>query len=151
MSATGSAAEFDGKPWKIPNRVDDFGRFRCIPSARIPATRCAPTTRGSTVRLSGWVHRKRDHGNLLRDRYGVTQCVAETGNPAFAVMDAVRLESVLTVTGPDVERSEDTVNLNLPTGHVEVKVAETHVESAAASAESQRTPPDGRAMLECHQ
>ena len=91
---------------------------------------------GETVRLSGWVHRKRDHGNLLfldlRDHYGVTQCVAETGDPAFAVMDEVKLESVLTVTGPVVERSEDTVNPNLPTGHVEVKVAEAHVESAAA-------------------
>ena len=91
---------------------------------------------GQTVRLSGWVHRKRDHGNLLfldlRDRYGLTQCVAEAGDPAFAAMDAVRLESVLTVTGPVVERSEDTVNPNLPTGHVEVKVAEASVESAAA-------------------
>ena len=91
---------------------------------------------GETVRLSGWVHRKRDHGNLLfldlRDHYGVTQCVAETGDPAFAVMDEVKLESVLTVTGPVVERSEDTVNPNLPTGHVEVKVAEARVESAAA-------------------
>ena len=90
---------------------------------------------GETVRLSGWVHRKRDHGNLLfldlRDGHGVTQCVAEAGDPAFAVMDAVRLESVLTVTGPVVGRSEETVNPNLPTGHVEVKVAEARLESAA--------------------
>ena len=58
---------------------------------------------GETVRLSGWVHRKRDHGNLLfvdlRDHYGLTQAVVETSDPAFPVLEAVKLESVLTVTG----------------------------------------------------
>ena len=90
---------------------------------------------GETVRLSGWVHRKRDHGNLLfvdlRDHYGLTQCVVETSDPAFGVMDEVKLECVLTVTGEVVGRSDETINASLPTGHVEVKVAEAHVEAAA--------------------
>jgi len=90
---------------------------------------------GETVRLSGWVHRKRDHGNLLfvdlRDHYGLTQAVVETTDPAFPTLEAVKLESVLTVTGEVVKRSEDTINPNLPTGHVEVKVSEASVESAA--------------------
>ena len=64
---------------------------------------------GQTVRLSGWVHRKRDHGNLLfidlRDHYGITQCVVDTSSPLFAAVEAVRLESVITVTGKVVERT----------------------------------------------
>ena len=59
---------------------------------------------GETVRLSGWVHRKRDHGQLLfvdlRDHYGLTQCVIDVSSPIFPALEAVRLESVVTVTGP---------------------------------------------------
>ena len=91
--------------------------------------------KGETVRLSGWVHRKRDHGNLLfidlRDHYGITQCVTDSNDPAFDIMDAVKLESVLTVTGQVVTRSEDTINSTLPTGYIEVKVAEALIESAS--------------------
>ncbi len=90
---------------------------------------------GETVRLSGWIHRKRDHGNLLfvdlRDHYGVTQCVVETDAPAFAAAEAVRAESVVSVTGRVVGRSQETVNPKLPTGQVEVRIDSFEVLSAA--------------------
>jgi aspartyl-tRNA synthetase len=90
---------------------------------------------GDTVRLSGWVHRKRDHGNLLfidlRDHYGITQCVVQSDAQSFAESDAVRPESVVTITGHVVERSADTVNATLPTGQVEVVIDAFHVESPA--------------------
>ncbi|MDR3535709.1 MAG: aspartate--tRNA ligase [Acetobacteraceae bacterium] len=90
---------------------------------------------GSTVRLSGWVHAKRDHGGLLfidlRDHYGLTQCVFAAGSPAFAAADAVRPESVITVTGQVVPREAGTVNPKLPTGEIELKVADLVVQSAA--------------------
>ncbi len=91
---------------------------------------------GETVRLSGWVHRKRDHGNLLfvdlRDHFGLTQCVVDISSPLFAACEAVRPESVVTVTGVVVKRSVDTINAGLPTGEVEVGIEEFHLESPAA-------------------
>ncbi|MEO1038330.1 MAG: aspartate--tRNA ligase [Pseudomonadota bacterium] len=90
---------------------------------------------GETARLSGWIHRKRDHGGLLfvdlRDHYGLTQCVLEPDNPHFAALERMRAESVVTVTGKIVARSDDTVNPNLPTGEVELIVDEMAVQSAA--------------------
>jgi len=90
---------------------------------------------GQTVRLSGWVHSKRDHGGLLfidlRDHYGITQCVLPTGTPAFDTADALRVESVITVTGLVVPRSPATVNPRLSTGEIELQVAELEVQSAA--------------------
>ena len=90
---------------------------------------------GSTVRLSGWIHSKRDHGGLLfidlRDHYGITQCVLPTGSAAFAAADALRVESVITVTGEVVPRSPATINPRLPTGEVELRVAALDVQSAA--------------------
>ena len=90
---------------------------------------------GETVRLSGWVHRKRDHGNLLfidlRDHYGITQCVIETDVPIFEQVEAARSESVITVTGKVVARSDETVNPNLPTGQVEVDITGFELQSAA--------------------
>ncbi|MBM08379.1 MAG: aspartate--tRNA ligase [Magnetovibrio sp.] len=90
---------------------------------------------GKTVRLSGWIHSKRDHGNLvfvdLRDEFGLTQCVIDISSPLFTTIETARVESVITVTGPVVERSEDTVNLNLDTGEVEVQIANIEVESRA--------------------
>ena len=90
---------------------------------------------GQTARLSGWVHAKRDHGGLLfidlRDHYGVTQCVFPAGSPAFAAADAVRPESVITVTGQVVMREAGTINPRLPTGEIELRVAELAVQSAA--------------------
>ena len=90
---------------------------------------------GKTVRLSGWVHRKRDHGQLLfidlRDHYGVTQCVVDISNPLFAAVDAQRLENVVTITGAVVERSADTVNPKLATGTVEVRIAGIEIQGTA--------------------
>jgi len=90
---------------------------------------------GKAARLSGWVHRKRDHGQLLfvdlRDHYGVTQCVIDIAGLLFAQCDALRLESVVTFTGTVVERSPDTVNPKLPTGEVELQIAELSVVSEA--------------------
>ena len=94
-----------------------------------------PEHESHTVRLSGWVHRKRDHGNLLfvdlRDHYGITQCVIEADNPLFALAAAARLESVVTVTGEVVRRSPETVNPELATGEVELTIAAFAVDSAA--------------------
>ncbi|MSO90500.1 MAG: aspartate--tRNA ligase [Acetobacteraceae bacterium] len=90
---------------------------------------------GTTARLSGWVHSKRDHGGLLfidlRDHYGITQCVFPAGSPTFAAANTVRLESVITVTGQVVAREAGTVNPKLPTGEIELRVADLVVQSAA--------------------
>ena len=95
-----------------------------------------PLHASQTVRLSGWIHRKRDHGNLLfidlRDQFGVTQCVIDTSSALFETLEAARLESVLTVTGEVVERTADTINEAMPTGLIELQIAELVVESAAA-------------------
>jgi aspartyl-tRNA synthetase len=90
---------------------------------------------GTAARLSGWVHSKRDHGGLLfidlRDHYGITQCVFPAGSPAFAAADALRPESVVTVTGEVVRREPGTVNPRLPTGEIELRAADLAVQSAA--------------------
>ncbi len=90
---------------------------------------------GSTVRLSGWVHSKRDHGGLLfidlRDHYGMTQIVFASGTDLFDRATETRVESVITVTGKVVERMQGTVNPKLPTGEVELQAAEMVVESMA--------------------
>jgi len=81
---------------------------------------------GSETRIAGWVHRKRDHGQLqfvdLRDHYGITQCVIDVSSPLFAKVDALRLESVISVSGTVVERSAETVNPKLPTGEIELQI-----------------------------
>jgi aspartyl-tRNA synthetase len=90
---------------------------------------------GSSARLAGWVHRKRDHGQLLfidlRDHYGVTQCVIDVSSGLFAAVDALRLESVVSFTGRIVKRSDDTINPNLATGEVELVIAKLEVLSGA--------------------
>ena len=90
---------------------------------------------GGEARLSGWVHSKRDHGNLmfvdLRDENGLTQCVIDVSSALFETIEAVRVESVLTVTGRVVKRSEDTINPALPTGEIELTMDQAVVESAA--------------------
>jgi aspartyl-tRNA synthetase len=90
---------------------------------------------GSTVRLSGWIHRKRDHGNLLfvdlRDHYGLTQIVTDVDSEAFKVLEKARAESVVTITGDVVARAAETANANLPTGEIEVRAREVSVQSAA--------------------
>jgi len=91
---------------------------------------------GATVRLSGWIHRKRDHGGLLfvdlRDHYGLTQLVAHPGSPGFAELEHLRAESVVRIDGEVVARSPDTVNPGLPTGAIEVRITAVAVLSEAA-------------------
>jgi len=91
---------------------------------------------GSEVRLSGWVHRKRDHGNLLfvdlRDHYGITQIVTDVDAPAFKAIEGLRAESVITVTGDVVARAQDAVNPNLATGMIEVRARGVAVQSSAS-------------------
>jgi len=90
---------------------------------------------GRTARLSGWVHRKRDHGQLLfidlRDHYGITQCVIDISSPLFSAVDVLRLESVVTLTGQVAARSPETINPRLDTGEVELVIAELETQSEA--------------------
>ena len=91
---------------------------------------------GRMVRLSGWVHRKRDHGNLLfidlRDHFGITQVVVDIDSEAFKTVEGLRAESVIRVDGKVVARTGDTINPNLPTGEIEVFAADVSVLSAAS-------------------
>ena len=79
------------------------------------------------VKLSGWVHRKRDHGQLifidLRDHYGLTQVVVDSSNKNFSIFESLPLESVITISGKVVERSDETINDNLPTGRIEINLS----------------------------
>lgn len=90
---------------------------------------------GSEVRLSGWIHNKRDHGNLLfvdlRDHFGLTQIVSEQGSDAFKVLDGARKESVITVTGLVTARSDETINTGLPTGEIELVAAAVSMQGPA--------------------
>ena len=90
---------------------------------------------GRTVRLSGWVHRKRDHGGLLfldlRDNFGLTQVVLHAGSPHLATAEGLRLESVVTVTGRVVARAASAVNPKLATGEIEVEADDLVVQSTA--------------------
>ena len=90
---------------------------------------------GENVRLSGWVHRKRDHGGLLfvdlRDHYGLTQCVVKPDNQHFQILERLRVESVISVSGKVLARSEETVNESLGTGSVEVSLEELVIQSEA--------------------
>ena len=89
------------------------------------------------IKLSGWVHRKRDHGQLifmdLRDHYGITQIVVDSLSPNFKLIENLSLESVITISGHVVERSEETINKNLPTGDVEVKIENIEILSRSKS------------------
>jgi aspartyl-tRNA synthetase len=90
---------------------------------------------GKTVRVSGWVHRIRDHGGLLfidlRDHYGITQAVADPKSPAFARAETLKPEWVVRIDGEVVARSQETINPNLPTGEVEVRIKSLDVLSEA--------------------
>ena len=87
------------------------------------------------VILSGWLHRKRDHGNLLfidlRDHYGITQCVIENNNKSFPILEKSKPESVLKITGKVVKRAEGTGNLALKTGKIEVSIQTIEILSNA--------------------
>ncbi|WP_339747319.1 aspartate--tRNA ligase [uncultured Maricaulis sp.] len=94
-----------------------------------------PTEVGQTARISGWIHRKRDHGGLLfidlRDHYGITQCVLEPESEHFERLERLRVESVVTITGDVVARDAEAQNENLPTGGIEVRVRDLAVQSEA--------------------
>ena len=82
---------------------------------------------GEEVILSGWIHKKRDHGNLLfldlRDHYGITQCVIQNDNPNFNLIEKTSLETVVRVSGVASKRSLETINKDLLTGEIEIKVS----------------------------
>ncbi len=86
---------------------------------------------GKEVYLSGWLHRKRDHGNLLfidlRDHYGITQFVVDNNNSNFEVLEKLKPESVLTIFGQVVKRDKDTENLDLNTGKIEIKIKKIEI------------------------
>ncbi len=90
-----------------------------------------PADAGKDVRLGGWVHRKRDLGGLLfvdlRDHYGITQLVINPGSPAFGLFERLRAETVVRIDGKVIERGKDTVNAELPTGEIEVRVEDAEV------------------------
>ncbi|SDM60463.1 aspartate--tRNA ligase [Maricaulis salignorans] len=94
-----------------------------------------PSEVGQTARISGWIHRKRDHGGLLfidlRDHYGITQCVLEPESEHFERLERLRVESVVTITGDVVARDAEALNENLPTGGIEVRVRDLAVQSEA--------------------
>mgnify|MGYP003300986245 FL=1 len=85
------------------------------------------SNKGQDVSLSGWVHKKRDHGNLLfidlRDNYGISQCVIEKGHNNFSELEKIPLETVIKVDGSVLERSLDTINSDLETGDIEISIA----------------------------
>ena len=94
-----------------------------------------PEHAGEEARLSGWVHRTRDHGNLLfmdlRDHYGITQCVADVSSDIFPQLEALTSETVVTFTGKVYRRSEETINPGIPTGEVELRIETVEVQGPA--------------------
>jgi len=90
---------------------------------------------GKNVKISGWLHRKRDHGNLLfldiRDHFGITQCVIENKDKNFKTLEKIKPESVILVEGNVIKRSEETINKDLKTGSIEIKIKNFEILSAA--------------------
>ena len=84
------------------------------------------SNKGQKIILSGWINKKRDHGNLLfidlRDNYGLTQCVVDNENKVFKEIENLPLETVLKITGKVIERNKDTINENLSTGEIEISI-----------------------------
>ena len=81
---------------------------------------------GNQISLSGWINKKRDHGNLLfidlRDNYGITQCIIDKENQNFSVIEKIQLETVVRIEGEVVNRSLETINKDIETGEIEVKI-----------------------------
>tara|TARA_B100000945_G_scaffold119296_2_gene94912 strand:- start:924 stop:2714 length:1791 start_codon:yes stop_codon:yes gene_type:complete len=90
---------------------------------------------GKNIKLAGWIHRKRDHGNLLfvdlRDHFGITQCVIENKDKDFKLLEKIKPESVITIDGKVIKRSKETENIDLKTGLIEVKINRAKVLSEA--------------------
>ena len=86
---------------------------------------------GSKVKISGWINKKRDHGNLLfvdlRDNYGITQCIIDQENKNFKEIEKLQLETVVKIKGSVLERTAETVNKEIPTGEIEVSIDEFEV------------------------
>ena len=86
---------------------------------------------GKKVTLSGWLHRKRDHGNLLfidlRDNYGVTQCIIDKANSNFNIIEKMQLETVIKIDGKVVSRSDETINKEIESGEIEVAINEIEI------------------------
>ena len=81
---------------------------------------------GEKVTLSGWINKKRDHGNLLfldlRDNYGITQCIIDKENSSFNTLEKTQLETVIRIEGVVVNRSDETINKDIDTGEIEVSI-----------------------------
>ena len=86
---------------------------------------------GSKVKISGWINKKRDHGNLLfidlRDNYGITQCIIDQENKNFKEIEKLQLETVIKIEGSVLERTAETINKEIPTGEIEVSIDEFEV------------------------
>jgi aspartyl-tRNA synthetase len=130
-------AEGEAAPRIFPHFVTNFHELFVMHAYRTHT--CADLRAsdvGSTVRLSGWIHRKRDHGGVLfvdlRDHYGLTQVVAAAGSEPLKILDSLRPESVVTITGQVVAREGGAVNPKLATGEIEVQAREVEVQSSAA-------------------
>ncbi len=89
------------------------------------------SNKGQKIILSGWINKKRDHGNLLfidlRDNYGLTQCVVDNENKVFKEIENLPLETVLKITGKVIERNKDTINENLSTGEIEISIIDFEI------------------------
>jgi aspartyl-tRNA synthetase len=115
-----------------------MGKMRPMTTNRYRTHTCGElrsTHAGARAKLAGWVHRRRDHGNLLfldlRDHYGIAQCVIDVSSPLFKEVDGVRLETVISVEGQVVKRSAETINAEIPTGEVELRIEAIEVLSRA--------------------
>ena len=86
---------------------------------------------GSKVKISGWINKKRDHGNLLfvdlRDNYGITQCIIDQENKSFKEIEKLQLETVIKIEGSVLQRTTETINKEIPTGEIEVSIDEFEV------------------------
>ena len=84
------------------------------------------THKGNQIILSGWINKKRDHGNLLfidlRDNFGITQCITDKDNKSFSDLEKIPLETVIKIEGIVFPRSSDTINSEIPTGEIEIKI-----------------------------
>jgi aspartyl-tRNA synthetase len=119
------------EPLSFSEAIEDFmHRYRSHTCGQLRASHV-----GETVRLSGWVHRVRDHGGLLfidlRDHYGITQCVVDPDSPAFKLAETVRSEWCIRIDGSVKARTAETVNANLPTGEIELFIRDLEVLGAA--------------------
>ena len=86
---------------------------------------------GKKVIISGWINKKRDHGNLLfidlRDNYGITQCIIDKDNSNFSKLEKIQLETVIKIEGKVIDRSIETINKEIPTGEIEISIEDFEI------------------------